>query len=576
MQRLLHLLFPTLVVLSLAIPTRANDCGSAINVATGANSGMQNFDANCDFQTNSAGQRNGVPTNCVGEVWFSWNPGMTNANVLNMDFQVTTSANCVVNVFLLYSESKDAGASACAWQSNFLGTVWGYTMYRSVNGQNMTAGFPYNFRVDGLDASGDYFIVVERVSGTAQVALSPQLDATLPAATNDRCANPITLTQGNGIDPNLAANVNGGNWANATTLSTARGTKQRLTGYCSGGVKGPPTEDHYSRSAGLVCLPNGNLGDNGAIPFGIQCVSSLQNTTFYTFTIPNIPGAPPTSSDFSIHFGSTAQCDQEPNNYFALIYGPGFQCGDADASLLAYLDCEQITVFGNSLPGSDYTFSNLTFTQGQTYWIVLDGTRSSQCDVKALITKGAVNPVLPVTLNYFRGDQRNGLNHLSWETASEEQHDRFVIERSAEGEEFESVGELRSEGRPNQTVSYQFTDWQTPMGTSYYRLRMIDNNGGSTYSDVVELRHIVEAFTVIGLVPNPAEGYTELLMSSPDDVDIRIHLQDIRGRMIRSQAFRAEPGEHRVPIQISDFSPGMYLIQVRSAKRTFTEKLIVR
>lgn len=572
MRRLYQLLFPTLVLLALAIPVHANDCGSVHAVTSNTTSALYTFDGTCDFEDDMPSQRVGVPQNCTGEVWFSWTPGSANTTIYNMDFEVTANNNCVVNIFLLYSESKDA-VNPCYWNAGnlFNPTSWGLTGYQSVGGQALTAGTPFSLNVSGLDGSGTFFIVVEKVSGAGnQVSLAPMLNSTNASAANDRCMNAIQLTTGNGIDPNAQFGAIGGNWLNGAGISSANGTKMRLQAYCTGTTKGPATEDHYSRYYLISCFPTGNLGDAGLVPIGTQSIPSLQNTTFYNFT------APATANDFHIHFSSTSQCNQEPNAIYAMIYGPGFNCGNAELAVNSFIAAQQITVSGSGLGSVDYAFPNVSMTAGQTYWIVLDGVRGSQCDVEVLITRGMNSPLLPVTLSYFTGQHRAGINQLSWETESEDLHDKFMIQRSTDGETYERIAEISSNGGINQRTTYSYDDFSSPIGRSFYRLEMIDINGGITFSDVVELRRIVENFSVLGLVPNPATETTDLLLSSPAEISASIGIFDLQGKQLSQQMFKAESGEHKVSLNLRALSSGLYLVKVSTDRGSYTEKLIVR
>lgn len=553
MQRLYHLLFPTLVLLALSIPLQANDCGSATAISVG-NPATLTFDNIDNFASPSTFPAAG------GDAWFEWIPGGTAGSVYDMTFEITADANCQVNILFLYSELFEAGYTACNTITN----------HYSLDNLVLTGNTTYNYQPSGVDATGHYFVVIEYISGAGtQVTVDPIIQATNPVPANDDCANATILTVGSGIEPNLGTAPSSGSWINGAALSTRNATKNRLQAGCNS-----TTQDHYAQSVFLLgCVDNGNLGDDGAPGvFQTKCKPALMNTTYYKFQ------APVTANDFTIHFSSDAQCSQEPNRIFAMIYDEsgGFTCGDAYGSVSSgsLLGCSPVTVFGASAV-ADYTFSNLSLTQGNWYWIVIDGDRGAQCDLKVLVSRG-VNPVLPVTLSYFTGQHREGINQLSWETESEDLHDRFVIQRSSDGDRYERIGEISSNGGINQRTTYTFDDLSSPVGTSFYRLEMIDINGGTTFSDVVELRRIVENFSVLGLVPNPATETTDLLLSSPAEIAASIDIFDLQGKQLSHQMFTSESGEHKISLDLSSLSSGLYLVKVSTDSGSYTEKLIVR
>lgn len=94
--------------------------------------------------------------------------------------------------------------------------------------------------------------------------------------------------------------------------------------------------------------------------------------------------------------------------------------------------------------------------------------------------------ILPVTLVNFAGrlagEQRAA---LSWTTSAEINTSFFEVERSANGRNFASIGRVTASNRGNQLSSYQFSDEQVLDGFNYYRLKMVDADGLTNYSQTV-------------------------------------------------------------------------------------------
>lgn len=555
MQRFYKALFPTFVLLLMALPMSANDCITASTIGVGSPA-MLAFD----------GFPNGPSPSffplAFGDAWFEWVPGGAAGTVYDMNFQITPNGNCQVNILFLYSELFEAGYTACNTLTNHF----------SLPNQTLTGGITYNYQPTGVDATGHFFVVIEYISGPGtQVTVEPIIQLTNAVPANDDCNNATILTAGSGIEPNLNLGPTAGTWVNGADISTVNATKKRLQSGCNTGN----TQDHYVHSAFLLgCVENGNLGDN-ALPSLLgftQCKLALMNTTFYKFV------APVSAADFVISLGSATQCTQEPNRIVAMIYdeAAGFSCGDAKSSVSSgsLMACQAFNVTG-TLPTPDFEFTGLTLNAGQTYWIVVDGDRGAQCELKVLVSRGT-NPILPVTLSYFEGEHVNGTNVLRWETSTEEQHDRFDIERSINGGPFNGIGSIKSQGNSTTPASYQYTDTRSPIGSSRYRLKMVDMNGHATYSETVELTRFVESLTVLGIVPNPATDFTELVLSSPQSVSATITIRDLQGKILNRDQISRESGEHRIPLNLESYPSGLYLINVSSASYSYTDKLVVR
>ena len=84
---------------------------------------------------------------------------------------------------------------------------------------------------------------------------------------------------------------------------------------------------------------------------------------------------------------------------------------------------------------------------------------------------------LPVELIRFDGKLVSNNVHLYWSTASEQNSDYFLIEKSFDGIDWNLVGSVKASGNSNQTIDYSFIDNDLKFGVSYYRLKQFDFDG---------------------------------------------------------------------------------------------------
>jgi len=94
---------------------------------------------------------------------------------------------------------------------------------------------------------------------------------------------------------------------------------------------------------------------------------------------------------------------------------------------------------------------------------------------------------LPVELTDFTAVLVEEDVVLNWNTASEDNNDRFEIERSFDGVYFEYIGEVAGSGTVSVPVAYTFKDIEVEnLGEYelYYRLKQVDTDGTSDYSNV--------------------------------------------------------------------------------------------
>jgi hypothetical protein len=85
--------------------------------------------------------------------------------------------------------------------------------------------------------------------------------------------------------------------------------------------------------------------------------------------------------------------------------------------------------------------------------------------------------VLPVELISFNAEPVNALVRLRWTTATEQNSDHFLLDRSEDGQWFAPIADIPAAGTSQQLIDYVHDD-RTPLnGTSYYRLRQFDLDG---------------------------------------------------------------------------------------------------
>lgn len=108
---------------------------------------------------------------------------------------------------------------------------------------------------------------------------------------------------------------------------------------------------------------------------------------------------------------------------------------------------------------------------------------------------------LPVELIAFAGVCDHGTARLSWSTATESNNDRFDLQRSEDLVTWRTVGSLAGAGASQQRIDYQLEDQEALVGTAYYRLRQVDNDGSSTLSNVIAVEpcasDVVRSITVL-------------------------------------------------------------------------------
>ena len=121
---------------------------------------------------------------------------------------------------------------------------------------------------------------------------------------------------------------------------------------------------------------------------------------------------------------------------------------------------------------------------------------------------------LPVEWLSFQAINNNDLAELNWSTGSEKNNDYFTVEKSIDGKQWTSLGEVEAAGNTNSISNYSWTDKNPSIGKSYYRIKQTDFDGRTDYSSI-------ESFDLEGaqieLYPNPATNVINIKSESQID-----------------------------------------------------------
>ena len=181
------------------------------------------------------------------------------------------------------------------------------------------------------------------------------------------------------------------------------------------------------------------------------------------------------------------------------------------------------------------------------------------------VSQGQLNP-LPVELTTFKGEARQKANMLTWETASEINSDEFIVERAPEAEDelFNAIGTVDAKGNTTGTSKYDFMDDQ-PLPVSYYRLKIIDNDGSYEYSKIIVLQNNNVGTGHVNVYPVPAHNAVTFAFQCERSDDVNVTITDFSGRVVKQFTINASKGLNQKEVNIEDLPVGMYHAQIIGA-----------
>ncbi len=166
--------------------------------------------------------------------------------------------------------------------------------------------------------------------------------------------------------------------------------------------------------------------------------------------------------------------------------------------------------------------------------------------------------------------EKNGCeNVLKWQTSSEALDQEFVVQRSIDDDNFNSIHTLSTIGHPS---DYQYID-NDPFDATYYRLALRDGNGESGYSSTILMENTcVDKWLNFTVYPNPSSGEFAIRHTRVvDNVDAK--LLDIFGREIKHWNVK---GEHQIDrVSLRGLTPGVYLLQLGSGNQMVSKPIVL-
>jgi hypothetical protein len=186
---------------------------------------------------------------------------------------------------------------------------------------------------------------------------------------------------------------------------------------------------------------------------------------------------------------------------------------------------------------------------------------------------------LPVKFKSFTGtEQSNNTVILNWATYEELNNAGFEIQRSLDGKTFEKLGYIEGEGTSSHINNYEFTD-QNFTSKAYYRLKQIDFNGESDYSEIVFVDKKITGGTVeksFNIYPNPVIDHVSIGSSLPDLSTIEVIIHNSKGKQMLNTSGSLDEVNGELESSIFSWEADIYIIDIRCKGKTERLKMIKR
>ncbi len=161
---------------------------------------------------------------------------------------------------------------------------------------------------------------------------------------------------------------------------------------------------------------------------------------------------------------------------------------------------------------------------------------------------------------------------LSWATSLEIGSSHFEIEKSIDGQKWQTIGYREAAGQSQTEQKYNYTDakFQAVSPTTtlfYYRLKMLDLDGSFEYSTIATLQG-ARTGPYLQIYPNPVASngsYQVIIGGIARNGNISGTLYDSQGKALHQLVFAVANGEPTsINLDATELKAGVYFIKINT------------
>lgn len=182
---------------------------------------------------------------------------------------------------------------------------------------------------------------------------------------------------------------------------------------------------------------------------------------------------------------------------------------------------------------------------------------------------------LPVFFANVKATQVAAGVQVDWSNLTETDMSNYVIERSANGSSFATIGIEYNVRNYGARADYSYTDRTPNSGVNFYRIKGVEQNGGSKYSVIVKVDLRSSGTTDLVLYPVPATGgvINYQAVNLPKG-NYHLNVYDASGRQVLNKTFAHSGGTISESLNLPAASKGMYTLMLRNENSNANNKMI--
>ncbi len=475
--------------------------------------------------------------------------------------------------------------------------------------------------VTGASIPANTYIVATS-SGNSQFTMSKAATATDGAASITITNNPATLTTSNaaGVDGSITTTGlrtfgAGSHYIFNTTTTTPFSTSVTSTSAGNITANANLTLNQNVSASGTLTLASGVkitvpaidtlkitsgtaisganstsyivTGVSGANT-GVLEMDNISSATLFpigtaTYYLP-VTLTPSAASNFCVNVFQGATAD-------GTLTGTAFTAGQKANIVDAIWNINQTSGSGSTtvglawqsaLEGSTFTgLTNLGISRYNSGWLasIGSGNNTTNTASASFSTFGAFGvsgfgATLPVQFGDVKASLKNSDVEVAWKILTEINTSNYVVERSSDGNNFSTAGSVAATGSSH----YSFTDVNPYSGSNYYRIKAVDKDGSTKYSNVVRVNTTAANTASMSVYPNPVQNkIINIQLSGLSNANYTLSLINTNGQQVVAKQLGTLNGNTSISVPLNSLVPtGMYTVIIKSDTKQFQQLVIIK
>jgi hypothetical protein len=188
-------------------------------------------------------------------------------------------------------------------------------------------------------------------------------------------------------------------------------------------------------------------------------------------------------------------------------------------------------------------------------------------DTSSNNTDNSKSLILRGSLSAFNAAYGKNYFELNWNTVAGD-FDHFEIERSLDGQVYETIGTVKDKETVTPEDQYAFRDHFHAVvarnNDFYYRLKEFEPNGNVIYSKVLIARMFnTKSLASLSVTPDPLANDILVNVQLNEDSYVMMKISDEKGNLILKEGKKAENGPNTYTLEgTHNLHPGLYTLEV--------------